>query len=439
VRAALCQKRREPQRAHGAMARKARACQVTGGRVYGYRNAEVLGADGRRAHVVLEIEPAEAAVVRRIFELYRDGHGVVRIARRLNAERVAPPRRAAHGWAHTAVREMLRRDLYRGVLVWGRRETIERGGTSRQRLRPEAAWVRRDAPDLAIIRPDLWAAVEARRAASAATFARRAGRAHAAAIRARVDQASPYLLAGLAACAECGGAIIAIRRGPVRGRRPVYGCSYHYKRGPTVCANRVQVPVAAVDDVVLAAIAARRDADLIAEAVDMAFAPLRAGATTEGARRADLERALAGVAERERRLADAIAEGGALDALVDRLEAEQAQKRALEADLDALGRQTAARSLDAGRLRRALAARAADVRGLLGRQRAQARRMLQTLLVGKLTPMGEGGRPGYLFAGRGSYGVLAAGSDWTPGVVAPTGLATPCGLPVRGIVQRRTA
>jgi site-specific DNA recombinase len=271
------------------------------------------------------------------------------------------------------------------VLVLGRTETIERGGTSRQRMRPEAEWVRRDAPDLAIVPPEPWAAVEARRAASAATFARRAGRAHAAAMRARVDQTSPYLLAGLAACAECGGSIIAIRRGPVRGRRPAYGCAYHNKRGPTVCANGVQVPVAAVDDAVLAAIAARLDAGLIAEAVDVAFARLRAGATTEGARRADLERALARLADRERRLADAVAEGGDLDALLARLKAEQARRRALEADLGTLGNQAAARSLDAGRLRRALAARAADVRALLSRQRAQARRMLQTLLVGKLT------------------------------------------------------
>jgi hypothetical protein len=39
------------QRTYDAMQRKARAGHVTGGRVFGYDQAEVLGADGRRSHV----------------------------------------------------------------------------------------------------------------------------------------------------------------------------------------------------------------------------------------------------------------------------------------------------------------------------------------------------------------------------------------------------
>ena len=39
------------QRTYDAMQRKARAGQVTGGAVFGYRNREVVGGDGRRSHV----------------------------------------------------------------------------------------------------------------------------------------------------------------------------------------------------------------------------------------------------------------------------------------------------------------------------------------------------------------------------------------------------
>jgi DNA invertase Pin-like site-specific DNA recombinase len=67
------------QRTYDAMARKAKAQHVTGGRVYGYANEEVLSPEGRRLHVVRKIYPEEAAVIRRIFSLYAHGTGMVTI------------------------------------------------------------------------------------------------------------------------------------------------------------------------------------------------------------------------------------------------------------------------------------------------------------------------------------------------------------------------
>src|SRR5215831_17989095 len=49
---------------------RAKARQVTGGKVYGYDNVEVLGADGLRQSVTRRVNPEQAAVIRRIFELY---------------------------------------------------------------------------------------------------------------------------------------------------------------------------------------------------------------------------------------------------------------------------------------------------------------------------------------------------------------------------------
>lgn len=48
------------QRTYDAMVRKARAGHVTGGRVFGYDNAEVLDAAGRRSHVERRINEREA-------------------------------------------------------------------------------------------------------------------------------------------------------------------------------------------------------------------------------------------------------------------------------------------------------------------------------------------------------------------------------------------
>ena len=47
-----------------------RAGDVCGGTVFGYRNVEVRTAEGKRSHVERAIEPAQAAIVARIFADY---------------------------------------------------------------------------------------------------------------------------------------------------------------------------------------------------------------------------------------------------------------------------------------------------------------------------------------------------------------------------------
>jgi len=58
------------------------------------------------------------------------------IAKQLNAEGVPPPRgtkkKTKPSWVYTAVGEMLRRDLYRGRIVWNRRKFKKRPGTNKR-------------------------------------------------------------------------------------------------------------------------------------------------------------------------------------------------------------------------------------------------------------------------------------------------------------------
>ena len=65
--AADLEREKARQRTYDAMARKARAGHVTGGRLFGYDNVDVLDAAGRRSHVERRINEAEAAIIRRIF------------------------------------------------------------------------------------------------------------------------------------------------------------------------------------------------------------------------------------------------------------------------------------------------------------------------------------------------------------------------------------
>src|SRR5215471_5225942 len=86
------ERRKAAQRTYDAMVRKAKAGHVTGGRLFGYDNVDVIDATGARSHVERRINEGEAEVIRRIFKLSAGGHGVKAIAKILNADRAPSPR-----------------------------------------------------------------------------------------------------------------------------------------------------------------------------------------------------------------------------------------------------------------------------------------------------------------------------------------------------------
>ncbi len=149
------------QRTYDALQRKARAGHVTGGACFGYRNVEVVGADGRRSHVTQEVDVAEAAIVRQVFELCGSGLGQKAIAKQLNAEGARAPR-AQQGrpraWAPSSVRAVLFRERYRGIILWNRTRKRDRWGQRKRTTRAEADWVRVEAPALEIVDDGLWTA-----------------------------------------------------------------------------------------------------------------------------------------------------------------------------------------------------------------------------------------------------------------------------------------
>src|SRR3954465_14521170 len=109
--AAELERQKAALRVYDAMQRKAKAGHVTGGRVFGYDNLEVLGANGERSHVERRINEAEATGGGRMFELCAEGAGLTRITKTLNAEGVPAPRPQQgrpKGWATSSVRAVLR-------------------------------------------------------------------------------------------------------------------------------------------------------------------------------------------------------------------------------------------------------------------------------------------------------------------------------------------
>jgi hypothetical protein len=108
---------------------------VAGGRVFGYRKVhryrgEDAGGNPLKSHTERVIDEAQAAVVRRIFDLYGASLGHKRIARLLNEEGAPSPTPFVRkdptkvapvaGWAPATVQAILKRELHRGVAVWNR-------------------------------------------------------------------------------------------------------------------------------------------------------------------------------------------------------------------------------------------------------------------------------------------------------------------------------
>ncbi|HEX7133311.1 MAG TPA: recombinase family protein [Iamia sp.] len=82
----------------------------------------------------LEPDPVTAPVVKRIFEMFAAGKGLKAIASTLTAEGVPSPsahdqernrHRDPRGWAHSAVRTILRNEKYLGHAVWGRQQKVD--------------------------------------------------------------------------------------------------------------------------------------------------------------------------------------------------------------------------------------------------------------------------------------------------------------------------
>lgn len=305
---------------------------ATGGVAYGYR-LEARRGDGTRRDSELVLVPEEAAVVRRMFAMYADGQGIKAIAHALNAEGVAPPRPRAMklrpaSWAPTAIREMLRNELYRGVRVWNRSRWVRgRNGKRRRIERPAAEWVRQVDERWRIVEDARWWTVREQ-------AERRAGRKRSIQGRDGVvrlvpaPEANPNrrrLLAGFLECGVCGGAFYSVRPSGVMG------CSWRQARGRTVCRSEVLVPAAALEARVLGAL---RSEILVPE--NVAYMAHRALEEVRAARApADADRsALLDLDRQVARLVEAVALADDVPELVARLRETRARRDALRARLE---------------------------------------------------------------------------------------------------------
>lgn len=151
------------QKIRRGMAGVVREGRNAGGRAYGYR--PVPGRVGE-----LEIVDAEAETIRRIFTEYAEGRSPRVIAGCLNEEGILPPR--GRFWTASTINGNRQRGhgilvnpLYAGRPVWNRVRMIKDPATGKRisRINPADEHQASEAPQLAIVAADLYAAVQERR------------------------------------------------------------------------------------------------------------------------------------------------------------------------------------------------------------------------------------------------------------------------------------
>jgi site-specific DNA recombinase len=193
----------------------ARNSKPTGGKAFGYF-AAVDSESGDR-----EVNPAEAAIVLRVFELYAAGKSAKRIAGILNAERVPSPgaswarsSRRATSWRASAIAGnpergigILNNELYVGRVVWNRFRWIRSASDSKKRryvLNPRDEWITRTDERLRIVSDELWQRAKARQRDQTEAIGVRVAQGLSKGAAMRTGKRGQFLFSGLLKCGHCG-------------------------------------------------------------------------------------------------------------------------------------------------------------------------------------------------------------------------------------------
>ena len=363
------------QRTHEHLLTKARKGLNVGGRVYGYDNVEVKLGE-QRVRVEYKINEDQATIVREMFRRYAAGEGLRTIAKDFNLRGVAPPRAGKRGtgsWSFGSIREMVRRDRYRGLIVWGKREKTYKGGTKVRIARAEAEWITIEAPELRIVDEQTWSAVQAltsKRERLTTTTVRGP--------RAR------YLLSGFSRCAQCGGPIKVANGKVSYDNVKVYGCAWYKDRGSAVCSNALRRPVASVDAAVLGWIRENvlRE-EVIAEALRELRRRLAERAPTADTEAPELEAQAKKLRAEIERLGDAIVSTSEPPGALVRMMGEREKRLAgVEARFAALRTAPAVLDLEVRRMEKEARRRIEEFADLMTWNPDEARSTLETLLAG---------------------------------------------------------
>ena len=231
------------KKTHRGLTGLALAGKSAGGLAYGYKSVAIDDGFTR------EIDPEQARWVLWIFEQYAAGHPPRTIANKLNEQKVPSSRGST--WSFSAIYGDYKRGIgilcnrmYSGEYVWNRSQWIKDPSTGRRKRieRPESEWIINQMPELRIIPPELWAAVQRRQLAT-----RNKSRTAIASGKGAGGRGPKYLFSSLLKCGNCSGNYNMVNKSH-------YGCARHKDRGKSVCSNHLTVSREVIEERLLAGI-----------------------------------------------------------------------------------------------------------------------------------------------------------------------------------------
>jgi site-specific DNA recombinase len=386
----------------------------TGGRCFGY---DAVAVDSTTAKQ-LAVNEKEAVVVRRIFEMSANGQSLKTIARTLNHECVPSPRPRSGNryatWSPTCIREMLRRDLYVGKVVWNTSRFVKTPGTNKRvrRPRPESEWRIVPHPELRIIDDEVWRRVQDRQQRMMAMYS--------GAKKGLLPRSvtSPYLLSGILKCGLCGGNLIIVTGHSSYGHYPKYGCSQHFNRG--ACTNSILIRRDWLERRLLEElqheVLKRETVEYALEEFDCHLKNAFANLTNQMGQIRERKQKLEGEL---RRLAATAVETGPSAFLVEAIHERETQLRELSDQLLAGGTNSVDSHLS--EIRGFITKRLEDLQGLMHRKPVEARtELLKHVSEIRMFPQdgreGGNGKPHYI--AEGTWHLVGSGED-TGNVMSP--------------------
>jgi hypothetical protein len=302
-----------------------------GGISFGYRIRREFDAQGEPVRGGREIDPDEARVVVRIFEMFSAGLSPRAIARKLNGEGVPGPR--GENWRDTTIRGhagrgtgVLRNELYIGKLVWNRQKYVRDPQTGKRlsRPNPKSEWIVEGVPELRIIDQHMWDECARRLgelADSPTSKAIKSGKFW-------LKRRPKHFLSGLMCCGDCGSAMVVVGKDYFR-------CGSAHRN--TGCSSTALVRRGIVEGLVMDGLKSQLMAPELVEEFSREFhrhiESQRSGQQSE---RAELERKARKIDQQIETLVTAISEGLRGPSIQARLDSLEAQKLEMQRGLAGL-------------------------------------------------------------------------------------------------------
>jgi DNA invertase Pin-like site-specific DNA recombinase/vacuolar-type H+-ATPase subunit E/Vma4 len=330
------------EKVHRGMCGRVLDGYIATGQNYGYTNIPVEDPTrkGRHGgpfiiHVDRVINPVQALVVVRIFEMSAGGAGSRLIAATLNVEGVPSPLQGGKGWrvwCSRTITNLLTNEKHIGIHIWNRTHVVRNPITGRKEQpgRLPAEWIRVEKPEWRIISDELWAAKEA----SLALRREKHDRAQAGGNN-RTGASRAYVFSNRIICDPCNGKYVVTSSA---GERARYGCYSHRNRGASICPNSATIFVHELQSQLIAALVENLRDPRVWEHLSVAF-HRQVGAALEERRRtarqlhgkeAEMKGRLSELNSEEKNIADAIAKMGFLPVLQVRLDSIQFEKQTVE-------------------------------------------------------------------------------------------------------------